>query len=122
MYLFSFSTATVLLLYNTLVSILHSTFGMFSVQSNYYHQWQFFCNKKFILQENNRYKTYERKSRILERKVSIISHGSNSEPQMSHRMSLIVHTSIVWILLCIQAYALPQNRLHWALPSAIEAV
>ena len=80
MYLFSFSTATVLLLYNTLVSILHPTFGMFSVQSNYYHQWQFFCNKKFVLQENNRYKTYERESRILERKVSIISHGSNSEP------------------------------------------
>ena len=39
-----------------------------------------FCNKKFVLQENNRSKTYECKSRIPERNVNIISHGSNSEP------------------------------------------
>ena len=47
---------------------------------------------------------------------------SSLYPQMSHRMNLIKLTSIVWILLCIQASALPWKQVSLGLPSAIEAV
>ena len=77
MYLFSFSTATVLLLYNTLVSILIQHLAFFQCSQIITISGNFFVTKNLFYKKTIGTK---RESRILERKVSIISHGSNSEP------------------------------------------
>ena len=108
MYLFSFSTATpVTVQYTSIDSSVNTAFFQWSqiitISGNFLQQKNLFYK---------RYKAYEHENRILGRKVNTISQGNSEHAAGTHKMSHRMNqhdSSIVWILLCIQAYTLPKT-------------